>query len=118
MPSRTGGYLVISAPRFTGGAGLHDLINLRSSQGFDVTLVDTNTTGQNAYNTWIIPPSILLLVGDVDPIPCWTGSGSGGPPTDLYYASMDSHFLPEIMCELTVNRLSGRPRNSRGCADR
>lgn len=105
--SRADGFLMISDPAFTGNTALQNLIALRSSQGFDVTLVDTGTTGtsasaiksyiENAYNTWTVPPAYLLLIGDTNTIPHWTGSGSDNPATDLNYACVDGgDYIPDI----------------------
>ncbi len=98
-------FLIISAPSFVSNSKLADLIALRTSQGFDVTLVDTNTTGssatniknyiQNQYNTQGI--EYFLLVGDTNTIPKWTGSGYGNPDTDLNYACVDgSDYFPDL----------------------
>lgn len=107
-PVASEGYLVIAAPALAQGSGLGDLLSLRSSQGFDVTLVDTNTTGpgaqdikafiQNAFYFWTVPPQYLLLVGDTNAIPAWTGQGQGNPPTDLEYAEMNGDYLPDVLC--------------------
>jgi len=91
-------YLIIAAPTFMSNSKLQSLIALKTSQGFDVTLVDTNTTGssasniksyiQNQYNNQGI--EYFLLVGDTNTIPKWTGSGSYNPDTDLNYACVDT----------------------------
>ncbi len=105
--ARGTGYLMIADPAFAGSSKLQDLIALRTAQGFDVTLVDTNTTGssasniksyiENAYNTWTPVPEYLLLIGDTDTIPHWTGQGTDNPPTDLDYACVDgSDYVPDI----------------------
>ncbi len=105
--SRGDGYLMIADPALTGNSSLQNLIALRTAQGFDVTLVDTNTTGssntaiksyvENAYNTWPVPPAYLLLIGDTNTIPHWTGSGNSNPSTDLNYACVDGgDYLPDI----------------------
>ncbi|MBM3322513.1 hypothetical protein FJY69_03435, partial [candidate division WOR-3 bacterium] len=58
---------------------------------------------QNAYDNWPTPPSFVLLVGDVDRINCFTGSGQGSPPTDLNFACVaGSDYLPDI----DVSRIS------------
>jgi hypothetical protein len=43
---------------------------------------------QTAYDTWLVPPSYVLLVGDTDTIPTWEGPEIK-TSTDLYYATMD-----------------------------
>jgi hypothetical protein len=105
-PSRAVGYLMIAAPAFVNNSRLQNLVNLRTSQGYSVTLVDTGTTGtsataiksyiQNAYNTWA--PECVLLIGDTDTIPHWTGLGSGSPGTDLTYFLLDgSDYVPDVL---------------------
>ncbi len=103
--SRAVKYLIIAAPTFVSNSKLQDLIALKTSQGFTVTLVDTNTTGtsassiktyiQNQYNSQGI--EYFLLVGDTNTIPKWTGSGSYNPNTDLNYACVDgTDYFPDL----------------------
>jgi hypothetical protein len=44
---------------------------------------------QDAYDTWPVPPTFVLLVGDTGYIPYWVGTQSSSPTTDLYYVTMD-----------------------------
>ncbi|MCX8014592.1 MAG: C25 family cysteine peptidase, partial [candidate division WOR-3 bacterium] len=64
----------------------------------------TNTTVRNyilnAYNTWQIPPTFVLLVGDVDRIGYFTGQAA---PTDLNYALMTT---PDYFPDIDVSRAS------------
>ncbi len=93
------GLLVIAAPAFFTDPNLAEYVAWKTQRGLHTTLVSTAETGataagilsyiQNAYDTWEIPPSFLLLVGDTDTIPNWTGGGSSSPPTDLNYALLD-----------------------------
>jgi hypothetical protein len=103
--SRGIGFLMIAAPAYVNNVSLQSLVNLRTSQGFDVNLVDTGTTGtsassiksyiQNQYTGNGI--EYVLLIGDTDTIPCWTGSGSYNPDTDLNYACVDgSDYIPDV----------------------
>ena len=90
--TRGTGYLMIADPAFTGNAKLQELIALRTAEGYDVTLVDTATTGtsatdiqgyiQQAYDTWNPPPESVLLIGDTDTIPHFIGKGADTPATD------------------------------------
>ena len=91
------GYLVITADAYHDA--MQPFVNLQESRGFDVTITKlsdipatTNTQIktyiQNAYDTWPIPPSYVLLVGDTDTVPGWD-SVSAGEVTDLYYGCMD-----------------------------
>ena len=92
------GYLIISADAYAGA--IQPLVDLRENRGFDVTLTLASqipggaTTAnikayiQAAYDTWSLPPSYVLLVGDTDTLPTWTGPEIG-TSSDLYYATMD-----------------------------
>jgi hypothetical protein len=52
---------------------------------------------QNAYNNWPIPPSFVLLVGDVDRIGYFVGLGEGNPHTDLNFALLEgSDYWPDL----------------------
>ena len=87
-------YLIITAPEYE--AGLAPFISHKTANGFNVNLFTTATTGtsttaikafiQARYNDAATKPEFILLVGDVDKIPAWTGSGEGNPQTDLNYA--------------------------------
>ncbi len=87
-------YLVITAPEYE--TGLAPFISHKTANGFNVNLFTTTTTGtsttaikafiQARYNDPATKPGFILLVGDVDKIPAWTGSGEGNPQTDLNYA--------------------------------
>ena len=104
------GLLIIAAPSFFNDPNLADYVAWKNQRGLHTTLVSTAETGatatairdyiQNAYDTWDIPPSFLLLVGDTDTIPHWTGGGSDSPPTDLNYALLDGTEwnTPDIWC--------------------
>ena len=93
------GLLVIAAPAYFSDANLANFVTWKTQRGLHTTLVSTATTGstasaiqtciKNAYDTWDIPPSFLVLVGDTDTIPYWTGGGAGSPPTDLNYALLE-----------------------------
>ena len=101
------GYLIISADAYAGA--IQSFVDLRENRGFDVTLTLASqipggpTTAnikayiQTAYDNWPLPPSYVLLVGDTDTIPTWTGPVIG-TSTDLYYATMDgeSDWHPDI----------------------
>ena len=89
-------YLIITAPTFE--AGLSAFITHKSAQGFTVDVFNTGTTGttttaiktfiQNRYNDLATRPEFVLLVGDVQHIPSWIGSGEGNPNTDLNYVQL------------------------------
>jgi len=89
-------YLIITAPAFE--AGLTSFINHKSAQGFTVDVFNTTTTGttttaikafiQARYDNAATRPEFVLLVGDVQHIPSWIGTGEGNPNTDLNYVQL------------------------------
>ncbi len=107
VPAGEIGYLVISTPGFYANADLAALLTWKVQRGFHVTHVSTNETGatkelikayiQNAYDTWPIPPTFVLLVGDSPDIPHWVGIGADSPATDLNYTMLaGSDYLPDL----------------------
>lgn len=107
LPSGEIGYLVISTPALYGDANLANLLAWKTQKGLHVTHVSTDVTGatkelikayiQNAFDTWDIPPTFVLLVGDTPAMPHWTGQGVGTPPTDLNYALLaGTDYLPDL----------------------
>lgn len=104
------GYLIITADAYD-TADLAAFVALKQSQGFVVSKVKqseiasgSTTAGlkafiQNAYNTWSLPPSYILLVGDSDKIPVWPfqSSGESEYSTDLYYGTVQgTDYVPDI----------------------
>jgi hypothetical protein len=98
MPDNTSAkYLIITAPEFE--TGMQQFVNHKISKGFDVVMFNTSATGttNNAIKDFILQryndpqtrPEFILLVGDVNHIPAWTGSGSGTPTTDLNYVQLE-----------------------------
>jgi hypothetical protein len=97
-PDAQVGYLIIVADAYYDA--MEPFVTLRESRGFDVTMTRISeipgggsntaikTYIQEAYDTWPIPPSYVLLVGDSDTVPGWD-SVSASQVTDLYYATMD-----------------------------
>lgn len=89
-------YLIITAPTFE--AGLSAFITHKSAQGFTVDVFNTGTTGttttaiksfiQARYDNAATRPEFVLLVGDVQHIPSWIGTGEGNPNTDLNYVQL------------------------------
>jgi hypothetical protein len=91
------GYLIITADAYYDA--IQALAVLRASRGFEVTVTrlselpgntaqDIKNYIQTAYETWIVPPSYVLLVGDTNTIPTWEGPEIK-TSTDLYYVTMD-----------------------------
>lgn len=110
------GYLIIAGDDLAGH--LLPLIEWKRRKGFHTTLMtlsDISTAPaviptaeeirasiRDAYENWDIPPSYVLLVGDVNSITSWTGDYSY-KPTDLYYSTMDDD---DIFPDLHIGRLS------------
>lgn len=105
-------YLIIVGDDFADQ--LTPFVQWKRSKGFHTTLVKLSDISprptteeikawiENAYKNWKIPPSYVLLVGDVDRLPAWTGEHSG-LPTDLYYSTVDGE---DIFPDLLLGRLS------------
>lgn len=99
-------YLIVSDRMFEND--LQPFIGWKTMKGFEVIIAYTDVIG-NTYNqiqTWIHnqynsatpddpAPSFLLLVGDTPQIPATIGTSSG-KVTDLYYASVDGDYFPEM----------------------
>ena len=88
---------------------IQSLVNLKNSKGYDTTVTKTSDipggpTKENIYNyiedaydTWTIPPTYVLLVGDTPQIPTYTGTTYGPSAVDLYYVTVDgSDYIPDI----------------------
>jgi hypothetical protein len=100
------GYLVIVPDEWQ--PNIAPLAEWRRRKGFNVFVRALSQVGggdkdtvkayiQNAYDNWPIPPSFVLLVGDVDRIGYFTGGGSGTPPTDLNFALCEgSDYWPDL----------------------
>ena len=104
-PGNPIGYLIITPSMYV--STLSDFVNWKIQTGYYVTVATTedigNTTNAiknyilNAYNNWDIPPTFVLLVGDVNQIPNWTGTGDYNPATDLYYSTLEGNDdFPEV----------------------
>jgi hypothetical protein len=100
------GYLIIVPDEWQ--SNVAPLAEWRRRKGFNVSVRTLSQVGgggkdtvkayiQNAYDNWSIPPSFVLLVGDVDRIGYFTGTGSGSPPTDLNFALCEgSDYWPDL----------------------
>lgn len=102
----SGRYLMITSPTYE--TTLTYFANYKRNIGYDVTVVNTNTTGttssdiknyiQTQYNNSSTRPDFVLLVGDHGDIPASGGNSSGedkdDPITDLNYAKLagDDYF--------------------------
>ncbi len=108
------GILIITADTLY--SGLSTFVEWKEKKGYRVTLTrqsditnGSSTTGihnyiQNAYDTWDIPPSSVILVGDSNTIPTYTG-GDSGTAADVYYVYLDgSDYFPDA----GISRISVR----------
>jgi hypothetical protein len=105
-PALPVGYLVIVPDEWQGNVS--PLAEWRRRKGFNVFVRNLTQVGggtanavkayiQNAYDNWPIPPSFVLLVGDVDRIGYFTGQGTGNPPTDLDFSlCAGADYFPDI----------------------
>ncbi len=107
-------YVIVADRMFDGY--LDDFIAWKTKKGFQVTLAYTDQIGTtfgaiqsylhglyNAATPENPAPSFILFVGDTPQIPASTGQASG-KVTDLYYASVDGDYFPEMY----YGRLSAR----------
>ena len=100
----TGNYLIVVASAYESAIG--SFAAAKTAQGFTVTTHPVSPgTSASDIKSYIASlwggadsPDYLLLVGDTDTIPHWTGGGAGSPATDLPYACMDTgdDWYPEI----------------------
>ncbi len=99
--------LIITEPAWESNTDLLDFVEWKFDKGFRPVFVTTTQTGstavlikayiQEAYDTWPIPPTFVLLIGDSGPIPAWTGVGGGTPKTDLNYSMLEgSDYWPDV----------------------
>ncbi len=99
-------YLIVSHRMFEND--LQPFIEWKTKKGFKVIVAYTDVIGTSysAIQTYIHgqynagtpadpAPSFVLLVGDTPQIPATSGSSSG-KMTDLYYASVDGDYFPEM----------------------
>ena len=90
-------------------SALQPWINWKIQKGFDVNVVTTAQAGgnynaiqsyvQNLYNTGVslgATPTFLVLVGDTGQIPGKTSGTATQKVTDLYYASIDNDYFPDM----------------------
>ena len=115
-------YLVITYDSFYNS--ILPLVSLKEEKGLETKIVETsqildvNANGlddidiysyiYNAYHTWELPPTYVLLVGDVETVPTHYGlphSYYGGEKvaTDHYYSTVDGN---DYFSDVFVGRLS------------
>ncbi len=105
-------YLIITAPEYE--ATMQQFANYKASGGYNVAMFTTAATGtttasiktfiQNRYNDPNLKPEYILLVGDVEKIPYWVGTGEGTPNTDLNYGLLQGtdHFADAFVGRFSV----------------
>ena len=99
-------YVIIADRMFYGY--LEDFIRWKTQKGFRVVLAYTDEIGttqgaiqsyiRGLYNNATIDnpaPSFILFVGDTQQIPAYIGTASE-KVTDIYYASVDGDYFPEM----------------------
>lgn len=107
-------YLIVCDRQFE--EQIQDFIDWKTLKGFEIIIAFTDEIGFsfNEIKIWIHEkyneatpdnpaPSFILLVGDTQQIPASLGSLTG-KMTDLYYASVDSDYFPEMY----IGRFSGK----------
>ena len=106
--SGEGRFLVVAHEDLVGTQTMTDYVAHKTALGWTVDLVSTAETGstnteirayiQARYLDSATRPEAVLLVGDTDRIPAFTGSGTRYPSTDLYYGCMDAgdDWVPEL----------------------
>jgi len=101
----SGNYVIIVAPAYAGT--IASFADAKSAQGYTVTsyTIAAGATKESIktyiaglYANTATRPKYILLVGDTDTIPNWTGGGEGSPATDIQYVCMDgaSDWYPDI----------------------
>lgn len=99
-------YVIVADRMFDGY--LDDFIRWKTKKGFQVILAYTDEIGSTQaaiqaylhglYNNATVDdpaPSFILFVGDTQQIPSYTGTSSL-KVTDVYYASVDGDYFPEM----------------------
>ena len=101
--------LVVAHEDFT--TQLQPWLEWKTQKGFylDVNYVNSSSASAANIKTWVQShysmgedagnaPVFLVLVGDVDRIPASAVGDESGEQTDLYYASVDGDYFPEMYC--------------------
>ncbi|MCK4342642.1 MAG: hypothetical protein KAY37_13070 [Phycisphaerae bacterium] len=105
MPTRAeeGDYLIIAASAYE--TAIQPFAAAKANQGYTVSTwvppsASASVIKSHIQSLWGAGqgPDYILLVGDTDTIPAWTGGGSGSPDTDLPYTCMGGpgDWYPDI----------------------
>lgn len=100
-------FLIIASDDFDGNSDLSSFVNHKKSLGYNVDVFYTDETGetnssikdfiQDRYDNSVTRPEYVLLIGDTDEIPHWTGDGWRTPETDLNYSLLDgSDYVADV----------------------
>ncbi|MBD3348734.1 MAG: hypothetical protein GF400_06020, partial [Candidatus Eisenbacteria bacterium] len=101
------GYLIVCYDEYY--EEIQTFAGLRHRLGYETTVVKTSEIPggataaniqayiQNAYETWPVPPTFVVLIGDTGQIPYFNGQ-AGSHASDLYYVCMDGtgDWLPDM----------------------
>lgn len=110
LPSQ---YLIVTPPHSS--VYIDSFILSKKRQGYIVNIMFTDTAGatrdsiktriQNVYDNSPFPLTYVLLLGDTEYIPNFTGTELNAPPTDLYYTTMEGNdYFPDIYAgRISVN---------------
>lgn len=99
------GYMILNISAYSGA--IAPFVEWKTVQGYDVTVVEVPSgasTGtvkaliQDAYDNWPNPPSYVLLNGDTDTLPAYTGEASGSADDNQYTELEGAGFYtPDVM---------------------
>ena len=99
----SGNYLIVVASAYQ--STIASFATAKQAQGLNVTTYVAPSANATTIKNYIQSlwgtanePEYVLLVGDTDTIPSWTGGGEGTPDTDLPYSCMDgsTDWYPDL----------------------
>lgn len=102
------GLVVIVSSLVQSASEIPNWVSWKTQRGFAVTVEKVSNIGstntaikqyiKNAYESWEIPPSFVVLLGDVPDVPTFQGVAYNNPPTDLYYSTVDGdeYYTPDL----------------------
>ncbi|HPQ40344.1 MAG TPA: C25 family cysteine peptidase, partial [bacterium] len=104
-PTTPVSYLILNVADFS--AAITPFVEWKTIEGYDVTVEEvpsgatTSTVKaiiQNAYDNWPNPPAYVLLNGDTNTLPAYTGESSGSAD-DLQYTELEGtgYYTPDVM---------------------
>ena len=101
------GFIAVIGSGLEASPELAEYLRFKTEKGFEVTVIHAAEVGRTAdalrdrlaglYEAAAPRPTFVLLVGDTDTIPQFTGRGQDRPATDLYYVTLDGEdYLPDV----------------------